>query len=57
MFARYARDGELRNHGRLGQVALWASLGLNIVYTAMCIYESYYAAGEALLSIFVVGGS
>ncbi|GAA5867205.1 hypothetical protein JCM3774_002373 [Rhodotorula dairenensis] len=44
MFARYARDGELRNHGKLGQVALWSSLILNIIYTAMCIYESYYAA-------------
>lgn len=47
MFARYASAGELRRHGTLGQVALWSSLVLNWIYTGLCVYESYYAAGES----------
>lgn len=46
MFVRYASAGELRRHGRLGQVALWSSLVLNWIYTGLCVYETYYAAGK-----------
>lgn len=46
MFVRYASAGELRRHGRLGQVALWSSLVLNWIYTGLCVYETYYAADK-----------
>ncbi|BGP42889.1 hypothetical protein JCM10449v2_006903 [Rhodotorula kratochvilovae] len=44
LFANYWATGELRSHNKWGRIALYVSLFLNVVYTAIVFYEGYDAA-------------
>lgn len=46
-FYNYCKSGEMASHNKAGRVALWVSLVLNFVYTALCVYENYIAAGTS----------
>lgn len=51
LFGSYAASGELRRHRALGRFTLWLSLAVNWVYTGLCFWESWIAAGESKPSL------